>query len=82
MAGAAVTFLSVTLAYVILRLRVAREKIGFLSVTDTHIQTISEIRCRISCLAVRRSAIIFISFVRRPTVHALGLRASFYTKIL
>ena len=35
MAGTAVTFLSVTLAHVILRLRVAREIIGFLSVTDT-----------------------------------------------
>ena len=58
MAGTAVTFLSVTLAHVILRLRVAREIIGFLSVTDTYIQTISEIRCRISCLALRRSAII------------------------
>ena len=31
----AVTFLSVTLAHVILRLRVVREIIGFLSVTDT-----------------------------------------------
>ena len=58
MAGAAVTFLSVTLAHVILRLRVAQEIIGFLSVTDTYIQTISEIRCRTSCLALRRSAII------------------------
>ena len=58
-------FLSVTLAHVILRLRVAREIIGFLSVTDTYIhtyihtyiQTISEMRHRISCLALRRSAI-------------------------
>ena len=62
MAGAAVTFLSVKLAHVIIRLRVAREIIGFLSVTDTYvhtyIQTISEIRCRISCHALRRSAII------------------------
>ena len=58
MAGVAVTFLSVTLAHVILRLRVAREIIGFLSVTDgTYIQTISEMRRRISCLALRRSAI-------------------------
>ena len=65
MAGTAVTFLSVTLAHVILRLRVAREIIGFLSVTDTYIhtyihtyiQTISEMRRRISCLALRRSAI-------------------------
>ena len=39
MAGAAVTFLSVTLSHVILRLRVAREIIGFLSVTDTYIHT-------------------------------------------
>ena len=39
MAGAAVTFLSVTLAHVILRLRVAREIIGFLSVTDTYKHT-------------------------------------------
>ena len=39
MAGSAVTFLSVTLAHVILRLRVAREIIGFLSVTDTYIHT-------------------------------------------
>ena len=62
-----VTFLSVTLAHVILRLRVAREIIGFLSVTDTYIhtyihtyiQTISEMRRRISCLALRRSAIIY-----------------------
>ena len=37
MAGAAVTFLSFTLAHVILRLRVAREIIGYLSVTDTYI---------------------------------------------
>ena len=66
MAGTAVTFLSVTLAHVILRLRVAREINGFLSVTDTYIhayihtyiQTISEIRRRISCLALRRSAIM------------------------
>ena len=60
MAGAAVTFLSVTLAHVILRLRVARKIIGFLSVTDTYIhtyiQTISEMRRRISCLALGRSA--------------------------
>ena len=46
MAGTAVTFLSVTLAHVILRLVVAREIIGFLSVTDTYIQTISEMRRR------------------------------------
>ena len=47
MAGAAVTFLSVTLAHVILRLRVARKIIGFLSVTDTYIHTyILEIRMR------------------------------------
>ena len=47
MAGTAVTFLSVTLAHVILRLRVAREIIGFLSVTDTYIHTyILEIRIR------------------------------------
>ena len=63
MAGAAVTFLSVTLSHVILRLHVAREIIGFLSVTDTYIhtyiQTISEMRRRISCLALRRSAISF-----------------------
>ena len=41
MAGAAVTFLSVTLAYVILHLRVyiASEIIGLLSVSDTHIPT-------------------------------------------
>ena len=39
MAGTAVTFLSVTLAHVILRLRVAREIIGFLSVTDTYIHS-------------------------------------------
>ena len=39
MAGAAVTFLSVTLPRVILRLRVAREIIGFLSMTDTYIHT-------------------------------------------
>ena len=57
----AVTFLSVTLAHVILRLRVAR--IGFLSATDTYIsyihmyiQTISKMRRRISCPALRRSA--------------------------
>ena len=64
MAGTAVTFLSVTLAHVILRLRVAREIIGFLSVTDTYIiiyiQTISEMRRRISCLALRRSAIMYV----------------------
>ena len=35
MAGAAVTFLSVTLVYVILRLCVVCEIIGFLSMTDT-----------------------------------------------
>ena len=62
MAGAAVTFLSVTQTHVILRLRVGREIIGFLSVTDTYIHTyihtISEMRRRISCLALRRSAII------------------------
>ena len=58
MAGTAVTFLSVTLAHVILRLRVAREIIGFLSVTDTYIQTISEMRRRISCPALRCSATI------------------------
>ena len=40
----------VTMAHVILRLRVAREIIGFLSVTDTYI---SEMRRR---LALRRSA--------------------------
>ena len=60
MAGSAVTFLSITLAYVIIRLRVARKIIGFLSVTDTYIhtyiQTISEMRRRISCLALRCSA--------------------------
>ena len=39
MAGAAVTFLSVTLAHVILRLHVAREIIGVLSVTDAYIHT-------------------------------------------
>ena len=39
MAGTEMTFLSVTLAHVILRLRVAREIIGFLSVTDTYIYT-------------------------------------------
>ena len=38
MVGAAVTFLSVTLAHVILRLHEVREIIGFLSVTDTYIQ--------------------------------------------
>ena len=37
MAGAAVTFLSVTLAHVILCLRVEREIIGFLSMADTYI---------------------------------------------
>ena len=58
MAGAAVTFLSVTLVHVILRLHVAREIIGFLSVMDTYIQTISEMRRRISCLALRRLATI------------------------
>ena len=62
MAGSAVTFLSVTLAHVILGLRVAREIIGFLSVTDTYIQTISEMRRRISCLALRRSAIRTIPY--------------------
>ena len=59
MAGAAVTFLSVTLTHAILRLRVAREIIGFLSVTDTYIQTISEMRRRISCLALRCSATMY-----------------------
>ena len=51
---APVTFLSVTLVHVILCLRVAREIIGFLSGRNIHtyIQTISEIRCRISCLAL------------------------------
>ena len=39
MAGAAVIFLGVTVAHVILRLCVAREIIGFLSVTDTYIHT-------------------------------------------
>ena len=67
MAGVAVTFLSITLAHVILRLRIAREIIGFLSVTDTYIhtykQTISEIRCGISCLALRRSAIRVAIFI-------------------
>ena len=57
MAGTAVTFLSVTLAHVILHLLVACEIIGFLSVTDTYIQTISEMRRRMSCLVLRRSAI-------------------------
>ena len=56
-AATAVTFLSVTLVHVILRLRVAQEIIGFLSVTDTYIQTISEMRRRISCLMLRHSAI-------------------------
>ena len=37
MAGVAVTFLSVTLAHVILCLCVARKIVGFLSVTDTYI---------------------------------------------
>ena len=59
MAGTAVTFLSVTLAHVILRLRVAREnnwipkRDGYIHI---YIQTISEMRR--SCLALRRSAII------------------------
>ena len=52
------TFQSVTIAHVILRWRVESEIIGFLSVTDTYvhtyIQTISEMRRRISCLALRR----------------------------
>ena len=39
MAGTAVTFLSVTLAHVKLRLRVALEIIGFLSVMDAYIHT-------------------------------------------
>ena len=66
MAGTAVTFLSVTLAHVILRLRVAREIIGFLSVTDTYIHTnYFRDRRRISCLALRRSA---ISAIRYGTV--------------
>ena len=58
MAGAAVTFLSITLACMILRLHIARKIIGFLSVTDTYIQTISEMQRRISCLALRRLAIM------------------------
>ena len=41
---------------------IAHEIIGFLSVTDTYIhtyiQTISEMRRRISCLGLRRSAMI------------------------
>ena len=39
MAGTVVTFLSVTLAHVILRLHVAHEIIRFLSMTDTYIHT-------------------------------------------
>ena len=47
MADTVVTFLSVTLVHVILRLHVAREIIGFLSVTVTYIHTyILEIRMR------------------------------------
>ena len=60
--GATVTFLSFTLAHVILRLRVAREWIskrdGYIY---TYIQTISEMRRRISCLAPRHSAIMRIT---------------------
>ena len=43
------------------RLRIAHEIIAFLSVTDmyrhTYIETIAEMRCRISCLPLRHSAI-------------------------
>ena len=55
MAGTAVTFLSVTLAHVILRLRVAREIIGFLSVTDTYIHIIYKLfpRCDAELVASR-----------------------------
>ena len=48
-------------------LRIAREIIGFLSVTDTYIhtyiQTISNMRRRISCLALRHSAIIILFYL-------------------
>ena len=73
MAGTAVTFLSVTLAHVILRLRVASEIIGFLSVTDTYKQTICEMQRRISCLALRRSAIIEISIKSVYIPQVLGI---------
>ena len=56
MAGAAVTFLSVKLAHVILRLRVARENNNWIPKRDgyihtyTYIQTISEIRSHAKAL--------------------------------
>ena len=66
-----------TLVHVHVHLRIAREIIALLSVTDTYIQTyietISEMRCGISCLALRRSAIILLnttSSAKSPfTVH-------------
>ena len=49
-----IRFLSVTLAHVILRLRVAREIIGFLSVTDTYIHTYKLFpRCDVELVASR-----------------------------
>ena len=62
--------------------RVAREIIGFLSVTDTYIhnihtyihtyiQTISEMRRRISCLALRRSATNTV-LTWRARFHTIG----------
>ena len=58
MAGAAVTFLSVKLAHVILRLRVAREIIGYLSVTDTYIHIHTYKLFPRFDLTLRRSTII------------------------
>ena len=68
--------ISITLAHVHVLLRVAREIIAFLSVT------ISEMRCGISCLALRRSAIyvtvLGIRSAQRPCLaHAYVLRTRY-----
>ena len=80
MAGTAVTFLSVTMAHVILRLRVAREIIGFLSVTDTYIQTISEMRRRISACTLRFDIILlYPSGIGCRSFAHVAMRLSFVT---
>ena len=66
------TFLSVTLAHVILRLHVAREIFGFLSVTDTYIHTYKLFpRCDAelvaSRLGTRQSVYSYISYPH--TIH-------------
>ena len=81
MAGAAVTYsyISVTLTHVILRLRVAREIIGFLSVTDTYIQTISETRRRIS----KDKAILKLitPFFRCPIPYVASIVPDLYPRV-